>query len=532
MITPGYGYKVDPTNPNGVVRDVNVDLSAGAPIPDASKPASTMNVNDPVFGSKVAPTVNTPSDLAANATAKATGTPVAPAGQTVAPLATPVGAPPKGTTGVPRVNVAPGYYQDETGKISPVNPPAGYHRNPDGTVVADTAPIKREIYAPGTVQNTTPSASSTSTSSIGGGAGMDNRTQAEKDASSYLDTSFQAPKSEEQIVTERTAAAKDRIAALNDYYASQKANLAPLNEMRTREANAQAVLRGLSGSSEAGTLTETALAKNAAASNAIAAEHAMKMADLYSGIQDFAHNEAIRQKTEATSNAKDVLARGETARKVASDHLITIAKNPSFNLDAIKANDPTTYNQLAQSVGGEDIMKGIVFANRPASSIVGTPTIVGGYIHQMVKQPDGTITHEYVPVPKDVLASDPKNNKTVKTDNGTFVSSDGGKTYTPLANSMKPVTTKTTKGISPDLISQGSQKLSATRGPDGYVDPNVYQKAFQDWVKGTDTHAPIGTAKEFLAHFPPKDYVNPANTFLPDYLMPAGKKKAVVAGPY
>jgi LysM repeat protein len=63
----------------------------------------------------------------------------------------------------------------------------------------------------------------------------------------------------------------------------------------------------------------------------------------------------------------------------------------------------------------------------------------------------------------------------------------------------------------------GQNKLKASTGPDGYVDPYVYMQAFNDWTKEG-----IGTAADFIREFPPKYYVNPeANNIpglLPDYL--------------
>jgi len=75
-------------------------------------------------------------------------------------------------------------------------------------------------------------------------------------------------------------------------------------------------------------------------------------------------------------------------------------------------------------------------------------------------------------------------------------------------------TSKYTGVASPTIVSIGEQKLNASRGPDGYVDPNLYQQAFNDWT----AHG-YSTAS-FVKAYPPDQYVNPANTFLPEYLMP------------
>lgn len=90
-------------------------------------------------------------------------------------------------------------------------------------------------------------------------------------------------------------------------------------------------------------------------------------------------------------------------------------------------------------------------------------------------------------------------------------------------------TTKTsgasgTGKISKAQIALGEQKLNASRGTDHFVDPYVYQQAYEDWT----SPAKGGTTKAFILAYPPKDYVNPAATNLPTYLMPpkAATKKS------
>lgn len=79
----------------------------------------------------------------------------------------------------------------------------------------------------------------------------------------------------------------------------------------------------------------------------------------------------------------------------------------------------------------------------------------------------------------------------------------------------------TSGGLSKSQIALGEQKLNDSRGDDGWVDPAVYQAAFDDWK---------GTTKAFLLAYPPKDYVNPENTTLPKYLQPAKSKSASASG--
>lgn len=54
--------------------------------------------------------------------------------------------------------------------------------------------------------------------------------------------------------------------------------------------------------------------------------------------------------------------------------------------------------------------------------------------------------------------------------------------------------------------------INKTKGSDNYVNPNAYKQAFDAWTEDG------GLAKDFLKNFPPKSYINPANTQLPAYL--------------
>lgn len=90
-----------------------------------------------------------------------------------------------------------------------------------------------------------------------------------------------------------------------------------------------------------------------------------------------------------------------------------------------------------------------------------------------------------------------------------------------LYNKLNPKSKTTTSGsLSKAEIAQGEQYLNGTRGADNFVDPSAYLQAYKDWTSS----AKGGTTKGFIAAFPPKDYVNPANTDLPKYLMPAKAK--------
>lgn len=73
------------------------------------------------------------------------------------------------------------------------------------------------------------------------------------------------------------------------------------------------------------------------------------------------------------------------------------------------------------------------------------------------------------------------------------------------------------------LIKAAEKLLNDAKGTDGYTDPYLYADAYEGYTAGyvdADgvTQPALGTSAEFLSKFPPKNYVNPKATNLPDYL--------------
>lgn len=104
------------------------------------------------------------------------------------------------------------------------------------------------------------------------------------------------------------------------------------------------------------------------------------------------------------------------------------------------------------------------------------------------------------------LKADKAATTTAKATKASSSSSTSGKTYTDGSLTVTPA----------DQAAD-TQYLKSKEGTDGYVDPDVFQTAYNTWIqKG-------GTVSGFLKAFPPKDYVNPANTALPAYLRSSTK---------
>ena len=73
----------------------------------------------------------------------------------------------------------------------------------------------------------------------------------------------------------------------------------------------------------------------------------------------------------------------------------------------------------------------------------------------------------------------------------------------------------------PQDYAEDSKVLESARGSDGWTDPTKYFQLFQSWMGNG------GSVAGFQKEYPPADYVNPENTWLPAYLMP---KTAAAAG--
>lgn len=69
--------------------------------------------------------------------------------------------------------------------------------------------------------------------------------------------------------------------------------------------------------------------------------------------------------------------------------------------------------------------------------------------------------------------------------------------------------------------SADASALEQSRGSDGWVDPTVYQKLYDAWVVNG------GKIADFVKTYPPEQYVNPANDWLPPYLRPKGSGRSV-----
>lgn len=85
----------------------------------------------------------------------------------------------------------------------------------------------------------------------------------------------------------------------------------------------------------------------------------------------------------------------------------------------------------------------------------------------------------------------------------------------PKPTTPKGIITSGSLSYTPQDATEDSIALENSRGDDGFVNPQTYNQLYQSWVQSG------GLLKDFLSTFPPKNYVNPADTTLPSFLKPS-----------
>jgi hypothetical protein len=222
------------------------------------------------------------------------------------------------------------------------------------------------------------------TTSAGGGysrytAGM---TDAEKQMQDYLDNPI-APKSEAQILSEKTSQAQDQVNNINNVFNSQLLDQSRANDQRSAETNAQSVLNGLTGSTEAGQHAFQTTALNNQDNAKIQNQKALALSTLFQQIKNDAATEARQQaqdyRTNATSALASISARRDKNTAKAKENIVTLASSGA-TLDGIKKANLATYQHLADSVGGEDMLKAMFILNIPKDKIHDTKVENGMYI--------------------------------------------------------------------------------------------------------------------------------------------------------
>lgn len=333
-------------------------------------------------------------------------------------------------------------------------------------------------------------------------------------------------KSVDQVQQELLTQSQAEIDNINKYYDTIYNETKTLNEKNTRGTNAVSVLTGLAGSSEAEVASQTTEKGNTASLNKVNQERGLAINSILSKIRTNAVEQARQSRLDSQKSEEDRIEYRTKQAEESTKMLADLSKVGSgATLEGLKSTlDEASYKHLIESVGGEANAKAIIFENRKKDTVLGTPQLIGGKLVQAYTKADGTVKYEQIELPAGVVPDKVK--QIIKDDSGIFIINNDG-TYSRITGSSGTGGTggggKVVKSgsatFSGDQIASLSTALEQSKGTDGYVDPTIYQHAYNEWVK-PDVG---GLAKDFLAQFPPAKYVNPANTALPTYLRSSTK---------
>lgn len=328
------------------------------------------------------------------------------------------------------------------------------------------------------------------------------------------------PVNEETIRSKTLGEMQGTIDAINNVYAGMVAGEKAAGEVRLGKTRATAARSGTLGSDFGNADLGVTAELNADRVQALEDEKMLKISLAMNNIEDRVSEKIRLAKEDAFKTREEALAYNTKINDQSKEDIKMLAKS-GVDLNALSQEE---YNKLIETSGYTDTqLKSAFVLNRPEQTILDKKAI-GNKYYQIVKDPitqkitsetidlGFTVPEGYTPTkmadgtllftPKQIDPNQPLDTQILMYGNeGQFVKPS---TTTPFKSGEVVFTGK--------QISDFSDQLEKSKGTNGYVDPKVYEQAYQAWV---NTKA---LAKDFLTKYPPSKYVDPANTTLPAYL--------------
>lgn len=324
-------------------------------------------------------------------------------------------------------------------------------------------------------------------------------------------------RSESEIYNSELAQRQKEIDAINAKFDAFIGTQNNVNKEQDAEANAIARASGQAGSPDAYTGIRKSSDLGADAINKIQAERSAEIQSLLGNISQTARETAKTEAETARTTAKNYLEDQSAKALKAIKGLAYKGIDPA----TVKESNPDEYQYLLNMYNGdENAMNADYVANIPAESIIGSPITSGSTVTYLSKDPlTGKV--KTTSIETGVNLTEDKDT-TVHSIAGVGLALVNKRDGTAkIIGGTKPVT-KSTTGTDKKLVSGGLEYTPAdiadatnklTKGKDGYTDPYLYQDLYKQW---TSTG---GLTKDFVAEFPPAEYVNPeSNGMFPKYL--------------
>lgn len=347
------------------------------------------------------------------------------------------------------------------------------------------------------------------------------------------------PMDEQAIREQVRSQAQRQIDAINAAYDAIVGEQRQVNEGRTGSVRSINARSGLLGSDFGAANTAKQEQANLKAIAAINAERGLKLSSIFGEINQLAEAKIKAQKEEALGKAnalKDQLA--ANAEK-AKEYAKTIGAS-GLSLEDLKTQHPNEYKKLVENSGMSDLELSLTLnaAKKPTEQIQWKTDVKGkNIILYGVNPATGQLEYHTQELPKDVAPNE------VKVIDGELWSIGAdGKTATKIGGSGKPKATRMigkvlyeqqedgtwrpatigtrnpgtptptprrTTVIPKDLSAADkaaiNQALSAAKGGDGFVSPDDYAAAKQDWIDRGGTPTSFDTKM--------KGYRNPENSY-------------------
>lgn len=308
-------------------------------------------------------------------------------------------------------------------------------------------------------------------------------------------------------------------------------------DARTRALNISGGLGGSDFATAAAVKTEN-VGKEAI--NRINQEKTARVESILADVDQRATEEYRAQRQEYLRGLEGNLDRLKEAREEDKEKALSTIKGlaaSSIPVSRIKQADPETYQTLLEEFGGSELDLEVAWND----SLPDNMKIK--YDQEVIRGKNGNAVIVRFGINPQTGTLD-KQEYDIGVNYSNFTGEKpieaGGVLYTRNADgTLKPLTSKTTSGsgskktvksgklvVTGEQLSEIERELENSKtlyGGDGqYVNPEVYLDLYNTWIEEG------GQQKEFLLQFPPKNYVNPANNTLPNYLR-SGNKAPVAA---
>ena len=216
----------------------------------------------------------------------------------------------------------------------------------------------------------------------------------------------------EEIQKQMMKDAQKQVNSLHKYEQSLLAEQQTINQQNDRSTQSVNVLSGLAGSSEANIQQQKTTAQGQQANKQIMDAVNVQVQSVLANVRKDAQDAYRFERTQANADQTTRDAHAKVMRDNAIQNVSALAGSGA-TAEGYKATDPEGYAHLAQTVGGEDVLKGMFTLNRPQETIEDKKIVNGNYVIAYRNPLDGKMRVETVDLglPPELSASADLGNK-------------------------------------------------------------------------------------------------------------------------